>query len=197
MKKLILSISLLLIVLFSISASDISFWVGYPTQSDTWKDSDIIAFTDKYTPNSVLSISYLNKSISVTVYSSLPQTIEGRTIGLTSAALEELGLWGKGDEDITCILQRGSLTELEEKEIPKESGWYSLFLSPISKEAASSAYKSLVSKGFKPNVVEYKDDLFYFSIPYIVEYEIDEKVEVLSSISLCVEKIESEENPYL
>lgn len=197
MKKLFLSISLLLIVLFSISASDISFWVGYPTQSDTWKDSDIIAFTDKYTPSSVLSISYLNKSISVTVHSSLPQTIEGRTIGLTSAVLEELGLWRKGDEDIYCVLQRGSLAELEEKEVPKESGWYSLFLSPINKEEASLVYKNLVSKGFKPKLVDNSDNLFYFSIPYIVEYEIDEKVEVLSSLSLSVERIESAENPYL
>lgn len=197
MKKLILSISLLLIVLFSLSSSDISFWVGHPTQGDSWQDSDIIAFTDKYTPSSVLSISYLNKSISVTVHSALPKTIEGRTIGLTSAVLEELGLWGKGDENITCILQRGSLTELEEKETPKESGWYSLFLAPINKENASSVYKSLVSKGFKPSIVEQSDDLFYFSIPYVVEYEIDEKVEVLSSLSLTVERIEKRENPYL
>lgn len=197
MKKLILSISLLLIILFSLSASDISFWVGLPTQSDTWNSSDIIAFTDKYTPSSVLSLSYLDKSISVTVYSSLPATIESRTIGLTYAGLEALGLWGKGDEDISCILQRGSLTELEEKETQEESGWYSLLLSPIKKEDISSLYKKLVSKGFKPKLIEYSDNLFYLSIPYIAEYEIDEKVEILSALSLTVEKIESIENPYL
>ena len=190
MKKIIFLLLSFFILLTSLSA-ETAFWLGESSIHDNWTNEEGIAFSDKYSPNSLLALNNGENSTSVKVLGPLPKTEEGRELGLTKKVLNELGLWGIGDSDIEIDLLKGSLVELEETEKKEKSGWYSLTLSPIELKAATKVYKTLVTNGFKT------DSAVMFKLLYIVEYEKEEKISLIEKLGLFVDKEEESPNPYL
>lgn len=194
-KKIIFLLLSFFILLTSLSA-ETAFWLGESSIHDNWTNEEGIAFSDKYSPNSLLALNNGENSTSVKVLGPLPKTEEGRELGLTKKVLNELGLWGIGDSDIEIDLLKGSLIELEETEKKEKSGWYSLTLSPIELKAATKVYKTLVTNGFKTEVI-YSDSAVMFKLLYIVEYEKEEKISLIEKLGLFVDKEEESPNPYL
>lgn len=188
-KKLFVFLTIILICIASLSA-DRAFWLGEDY-------SGRIAASDKYTVSSTLSISYGEEKTTVTVTSPLPQTLEGRELGLTRSTLEELGLWGKGDTDVSVTLLKGSVVELEDEEKKAEnSGWYSLTLHSTKRTIALDNYRALTANGFKVKTAV-DGEKITFTVLYIAEYEVEEKKALIESLGFTVDKIEETENPYL
>ncbi len=187
-KKLFVFLTVILLCVASLSA-DRAFWLG-----DGYSGS--VAASGKYTVSSTLSVSYGEKKTTVTVTSSLPKTLEGRELGLTRSTLEELGIWGKGDEDVSVTLLKGSVIELEDGEKTENSGWYSLTLHSTKRTIALDNYRALTANGFKVKT-DVNGDRITFTILYIAEYEVEEKKALLETLGFTVEKIEETENPYL
>lgn len=187
MKRISFLFVVLFFALFTISA-DRAFWCG--------EDKGLSAYSDKYVPSSVLLLTYGDKSTQVKVVSSLGQTLEGRELGLTKTALEELGLWGMGDTDITVGLIKGGLTSLEEPKDESESGWYSITLLPVIKGYSLEKYEILTKNGFKIRT-EVVDSRFVFTILYIAEYELEETLSRLEKLDILIDKTEETANPYL
>ena len=184
-KRILAYITLTLVVIASLSA-EVVYWNG--------EESDAV-YSSKYTPSSVLSITLENTTIKVTVSGKGNETLPGRELGLDRKSLEELGLWGKGDRDIKVELLRGSLVELDDGEENEDSGWYSFTLRTTKRTLALDNYKALIKNGFKVRV-ETDGDRITFTIPYVAEYEVEEKEALIESLGLTVESVDSVANPY-
>lgn len=195
MKRLITAFLLLSIVLTSLF-SETAFWVGFDPKDKEWDNSKFLSFTNLYEEGSELIVSNEEgKSIITTVYGECPETNEGRTIALTEAVLEELGLWGNGVSQVEVRLRKGAVEE--DSEIIEEiTGWYTFILEGVERDKAYDKYRVLVRKGFKPET-RLEDDLIYFSLPYIVEYEREEKRNLLSSLGLEIKEEIVSKNPYI
>ncbi len=195
MKKYIFLVLSFFVLLSSLSA-ETAFWLGESSIHDKWTNEEEIAFSDKYSPNSLLLLTNGENNTSVKVLGPLPKTEENRELGLTQKALDELGLWGIGDSDIEIDLLKGSLVELDQTEDKGKSGWFSLTLSPIELNKATRVYKALVTNGFKTEI-SYSDSAVIYKLLYIVEYEKEEKIDLLKSLGLSVDREEESPNPYL
>lgn len=187
-KRILIFMSLLVIVLTSLCA-DRAFWLGNDYDGES-------AATDKYTEDSTLLVSYGEKSVLVQVVAPLPDTLEGREIGLTKSVLEELGIWGKGDKDVSVKLRKGSETEPVETTDVEDTGWYSFRLRSTKRTLALDNYKALTANGFKVRT-EIDGDKITFTIPYVAEYEKEEKKALIESLGLTVELVKAVDNPYL
>ncbi len=186
-KKLLVFFALSLIIIFSLSA-DKAFWSG--------DEDGFTAYTDKYTPQSVLSIKSGERTVTVKVIGKLMKTLPGRELGLTKEVLDELGLWGDGDEEVNVTLLKGAVKEAAEEETTDGSGWYSIELKSVEKEKAGESYKELVFNSLKPET-EVSGNSFIFTLPYIAEYEIDDTLALIEKLGLSVENVRTTENPYL
>lgn len=187
-KKLFTSLAIILFSIISLHA-DRAFWLG-----DGFTGSS--AASDRYTVSSMLSVSYGEKKTTVIVASSLPDTLEGRELGLSRSTLEELEIWGKGDEEVTVTLLRGSVIDLENEDDTEESGWYSFTLHSTKRTIALDNYRALTANGFKVKTAV-DGERITFTVLYIAEYEIEEKKALIDSLGFTVEKIEEADNPYL
>ena len=184
-KRIFVYIILMIVVIASLSA-EVIYWNG--EESDT-------VYSSKYTPSSVLSVTYEGTTVKVTVSAKGEETLPGRELGLDRESLEELGLWGKGDMDAKVELLRGSLSELDDNENTEDSGWYSFTLHTTKRTLALDNYKALLRSGFKVRV-ETDGDRITFTIPYVAEYEVEEKKALIESLGLTVESVDSVANPY-
>ncbi len=109
--------------------------------------------------------------------------------------MEELGLWGNGKSEVEVKLRKGSVKE--EKNIEENTGWYSFILKGVERPLSYEKYRTLIRKGFKVQADLKDDDLIYFTLPYIVEYEREEKRNLLLSLGLEIEEEIISENPYI
>lgn len=178
----------LILVLTSLPAER-AFWLGDDYEGES-------AASDKYTVSSTLLVSYGEKSVLVDVVSPLPDTLEGREIGLTRSALEELGIWGKGDTDVSVKLRKGSEVEPDSTADSEDTGWYSFRLRSTKRTLALDNYKALTANAVKVRT-EIDGDMITFTVPYVAEYEIEEKKALIESLGLTVEEINAADNPYL
>ena len=187
-KKLIVFISIIFFCVVSLSAEK-AFWLGSGYEGKS-------AASDKYSVSSTLQVSYGEEKTTVVVASSLPDTLEGRDLGLSRSALEDLGIWGKGDKEVSVTLLRGSVVELEDKEDAEDSGWYSFILHSTKRTIALDNYRSLTANSFKVKT-DVNGEKITFTVLYIAEYEVEEKKALIESLGFTVEEIEEAENPYL
>ena len=189
-------IFILSLLLISSAFSDNAFLVGFDPVDKAWDNSQLLSFTDNYEKGSeLIVVNGEGKSVITIVYGNLPETNEGRDLGLTQAALEELGLWGNGKSEVEVKLRKGSVKE--EKNIEENTGWYSFILKGVERPLSYEKYRTLIRKGFKVQATLKDDDLIYFTLPYIVEYEREEKRNLLFSLGLEIEEEIVSENPYI
>lgn len=193
--KRIVAILLVSVAIASSLWAEEAFWVGNAPYGASWTNEDHFAFTDLYTQGSTLVVTHGDTSINVTVEDALPPTLENRDFGLTEQVLKELGIWGEGDTTVSVRLRSGSVQE-ENKGNDENSGWFTLSLGTMEGKEAVQAYKTLVKKGFKPQIKQ-EGDLVALSVKYIVEYEKDETIAKLESLGYPVQAEEPSENPYL
>ncbi len=186
--KKIIVLLLFTTVLFSLHA-EVAFYSGE-------REGEYTALSDKYSVNSIIEVSFDGKSVRAEVTGRLPKTLEGRELGLTKAVLESLGAFSKGDVEVSVRLLKGSQIDNEiENDEKKESGWYSISLAPVENETAREKYKALVFYGFKPDV-EITEEGTLFTIPYIAEYELEERTRELETIGFDILSVTGADNPY-
>lgn len=197
MKRLAFIIAVSILLLSSLFSEN-AFWVGFDPIDGSWDNSLLLSFTDLFEKNSELIISNSEgKSIITKVYGVCPETNEGRDIGLTQSALEELGLWGNGNSIVDVKLRKGAVREETENKEEENTGWYSFALEGVERSISYDKYRVLIRKGFKPVSVLGEDNQVYFTLPYIVEYEREEKRNLLSSLGLKIKEEIVSINPYI
>ena len=188
-------IAVLSLILIPALFSETAFWIGFDPVDKSWDNSELLAFTDLYEEGSVLLVSNEEgKSIITIVSGEKPKTNDKRNLGLTESALKELELWGNGTSHVEVKLRKGSIKE--ETEIEKDTGWYSFVLEGVERSISYDKYKALIRNGFKPES-RLDEGLSYFTLPYIAEYEREEKRNLLSSLGLEIKEEIVSANPYI
>ena len=188
-------IAVLSLILIPALFSETAFWIGFDPVDKSWDNSELLAFTDLYEEGSVLLVSNEEgKSIITIVSGEKPKTNDKRNLGLTESALKELELWGNGTSHVEVKLRKGSIKE--ETEIIEDTGWYSFVLEGVKRSISYDKYKALIRNGFKPES-RLDEGLIYFTIPYIAEYEREEKRNLLSSLGLEIKEEIVSANPYI
>ena len=188
-------IAVLSLILIPALFSETAFWIGFDPVDKSWDNSELIAFTDLYEEGSVLLVSNEEgKSIITIVSGEKPKTNDKRNLGLTESALKELELWGNGTSHVEVKLRKGSIKE--ETEIIEDTGWYSFVLEGVERSISYDKYKALIRNGFKPES-RLDEGLIYFTLPYIAEYEREEKRNLLSSLGLEIKEEIVSANPYI
>ena len=194
MKRLSIFVVLSLILIPALF-SETAFWIGFNPVDNSWNNSELLSFTDLYEKGSELIVSNENgESIITKVSGDKPKTNGTRDLGLTVSALKELGLWGNGTSQVEVKLRKGSVKE--ETEIEKDTGWYSFVLEGVDRNISYDKYKALIRNGFKPES-RFDKDLIYFTLPYIADYEREEKRNLLSTLGLEIKEEIVSANPYL
>ena len=194
MKRLSIFVVLSLILIPALF-SETAFWIGFNPVDNSWNNSELLSFTDLYEKGSELIVSNENGgSIITKVSGDKPKTNGTRDLGLTESALKELGLWGNGTSQVEVKLRKGSVKE--ETEIEKDTGWYSFVLEGVDRNISYDKYKALIRNGFKPES-RFDEDLIYFTLPYIADYEREEKRNLLSTLGLEIKEEIVSANPYL
>ena len=194
MKRLSIFVVLSLILIPALF-SETAFWIGFDPVDKSWDNSELLAFTDLYEEGSVLLVSNEEgKSIITIVSGEKPKTNDKRNLGLTESALKELELWGNGTSQVEVKLRKGSIKE--ETEIIEDTGWYSFVLEGVERSISYDKYKALIRNGFKPES-RLDEGLIYFTLPYIAEYEREEKRNLLSSLGLEIKEEIVSANPYI
>ena len=188
-------IAVLSLILIPALFSETAFWIGFDPVDKSWDNSELLAFTDLYEEGSVLLVSNEEgKSIITIVSGEKPKTNDNRNLGLTESALKELELWGNGTSHVEVKLRKGSIKE--ETEIIEDTGWYSFVLEGVKRSISYDKYKALIRNGFKPES-RLDEGLIYFTLPYIAEYEREEKRNLLSSLGLEIKEEIVSANPYI
>ncbi|MGN0830319.1 MAG: hypothetical protein ACI4NI_03360 [Candidatus Ornithospirochaeta sp.] len=188
-------IAVLSLILIPALFSETAFWIGFDPVDKSWDNSELLAFTDLYEEGSVLLVSNEEgKSIITIVSGEKPKTNDKRNLGLTESALKELELWGNGTSHVEVKLRKGSIKE--ETEIIEDTGWYSFVLEGVERSISYDKYKALIRNGFKPES-RLDEGLIYFTLPYIAEYEREEKRNLLSSLGLEIKEEIVSANPYI
>ena len=188
-------IAVLSLILIPALFSETAFWIGFDPVDKSWDNSELLAFTDLYEEGSVLLVSNEEgKSIITIVSGEKPKTNDKRNLGLTESALKELELWGNGTSHVEVKLRKGSIKE--ETEIIEDTGWYSFVLEGVERSISYDKYKALIRNGFKPES-RLDEGLIYFTLPYIAEYEREEKRNLLSSLGLEIKEEIVSKNPYM
>ena len=188
-------IAVLSLILIPALFSETAFWIGFDPVDKSWDNSELLAFTDLYEEGSVLLVSNEEgKSIITIVSGEKPKTNDKRNLGLTESALKELELWGNGTSRVEVKLRKGSIKE--ETEIIEDTGWYSFVLEGVERSISYDKYKALIRNGFKPES-RLDEGLIYFTLPYIAEYEREEKRNLLSSLGLEIKEEIVSANPYI
>ena len=188
-------IAVLSLILIPVLFSETAFWIGFDPVDKSWDNSELLAFTDLYEKGSVLLVSNEEgKSIITIVSGEKPKTNDKRNLGLTESALKELELWGNGTSHVEVKLRKGSIKE--ETEIIEDTGWYSFVLEGVERSISYDKYKALIRNGFKPES-RLDEGLIYFTLPYIAEYEREEKRNLLSSLGLEIKEEIVSANPYI
>ena len=188
-------IAVLSLILIPALFSETAFWIGFDPVDKSWDNSELLAFTDLYEKGSVLLVSNEEgKSIITIVSGEKPKTNDKRNLGLTESALKELELWGNGTSHVEVKLRKGSIKE--ETEIIEDTGWYSFVLEGVERSISYDKYKALIRNGFKPEL-RLDEGLIYFTLPYIAEYEREEKRNLLSSLGLEIKEEIVSANPYI
>ena len=188
-------IAVLSLILIPALFSETAFWIGFDPVDKSWVNSELLAFTDLYEEGSVLLVSNEEgKSIITIVSGEKPKTNDKRNLGLTESALKELELWGNGTSQVEVKLRKGSIKE--ETEIIEDTGWYSFVLEGVERSISYDKYKALIRNGFKPES-RLDEGLIYFTLPYIAEYEREEKRNLLSSLGLEIKEEIVSANPYI
>ena len=188
-------IAVLSLILIPALFSETAFWIGFDPVDKSWDNSELLAFTDLYEEGSVLLVSNEEgKSIITIVSGEKPKTNDKRNLGLTESALKELELWGNGTSHVDVKLRKGSVKE--ETEILEDTRWYSFILEGIERSISYDKYKALIRNGFKPES-RLDEGLIYFTLPYIAEYEREEKRNLLSSLGLEIKEEIVSANPYI
>ena len=188
-------IAVLSLILIPALFSETAFWIGFDPVDKSWDNSELLAFTDLYEEGSVLLVSNEEgKSIITIVSGEKPKTNDKRNLGLTESALKELELWGNGTSHVEVKLRKGSIKE--ETEIIEDTGWYSFVLEGVERSISYDKYKALIRNGFKPES-RLDEGLIYFTLPYIAEYEREEKRYLLSSLGLEIKEEIVSANPYI
>ena len=188
-------IAVLSLILIAALFSETAFWIGFDPVDKSWDNSELLAFTDLYEEGSVLLVSNEEgKSIITIVSGEKPKTNDKRNLGLTESALKELELWGNGTSHVEVKLRKGSIKE--ETEIIEDTGWYSFVLEGVKRSISYDKYKALIRNGFKPES-RLDEGLIYFTLPYIAEYEREEKRNLLSSLGLEIKEEIVSANPYI
>ena len=188
-------IAVLSLILIAALFSETAFWIGFDPVDKSWDNSELLAFTDLYEKGSVLLVSNEEgKSIITIVSGEKPKTNDKRNLGLTESALKELELWGNGTSHVEVKLRKGSIKE--ETEIIEDTGWYSFVLEGVERSISYDKYKALIRNGFKPES-RLDEGLIYFTLPYIAEYEREEKRNLLSSLGLEIKEEIVSANPYI
>ena len=188
-------IAVLSLILIPALFSETAFWIGFDPVDKSWDNSELLAFTDLYEEGSVLLVSNEEgKSIITIVSGEKPKTNDKRNLGLTESALKELELWGNGTSHVEVKLRKGSIKE--ETEITEDTGWYSFVLEGVERSISYDKYKALIRNGFKPES-RLDEGLIYFTLPYITEYEREEKRNLLSSLGLEIKEEIVSANPYI
>ena len=188
-------IAVLSLILIPALFSETAFWIGFDPVDNSWNNSELLSFTDLYEKGSELIVSNENgESIITKVSGDKPKTNGTRDLGLTESALKELGLWGNGTSQVEVKLRKGSVKE--ETEIEKDTGWYSFVLEGVDRNISYDKYKALIRNGFKPES-RFDEDLIYFTLPYIADYEREEKRNLLSTLGLEIKEEIVSANPYL
>ena len=188
-------IAVLSLILIPALFSETAFWIGFDPVDKSWDNSELLAFTDLYEEGSVLLVSNEEgKSIITIVSGEKPKTNDKRNLGLTESALKELELWGNGTSHVEVKLRKCSIKE--ETEIIEDTGWYSFVLEGVERSISYDKYKALIRNGFKPES-RLDEGLIYFTLPYIAEYEREEKRNLLSSLGLEIKEEIVSANPYI
>ena len=194
MKRLSIFVVLSLILIPALF-SETALWIGFDPVDKSWDNSELLSFTDLYEKGSELIVSNENgESIITKVSGDKPKTNGTRDLGLTESALKELGLWGNGTSQVEVKLRKGSVKE--ETEIEEDTGWYSFVLEGVDRNISYDKYKALIRNGFKPES-RFDEDLIYFTLPYIADYEREEKRNLLSTLGLEIKEEIVSANPYL
>lgn len=194
MKRLSIFVVLSLILIPALF-SETAFWIGFDPVDNSWNNSELLSFTDLYEKGSELIVSNENgESIITKVSGDKTKTNGTRDLGLTESALKELGLWGNGTSQVEVKLRKGSVKE--ETEIEEDTGWYSFVLEGVDRNISYDKYKALIRNGFKPES-RFDEDLIYFTLPYIADYEREEKRNLLSTLGLEIKEEIVSANPYL
>ena len=194
MKRLSIFVVLSLILIPALF-SETAFWIGFDPVDNSWNNSELLSFTDLYEKGSELIVSNENgESIITKVSGDKTKTNGTRDLGLTESALKELGLWGNGTSQVEVKLRKGSVKE--ETEIEENTGWYSFVLEGVDRNISYDKYKALIRNGFKPES-RFDEDLIYFTLPYIADYEREEKRNLLSTLGLEIKEEIVSANPYL
>lgn len=173
-------------MVFSLHA-DIAFYSGE-------RDDEDVAFSDNYSKDSIIEITYNSLTVRVKVVGALPKTLTKRDLALSRKTLTELGIYGSGDTNVNVKLLKGS--RIEETALDNDgSGWYSIILEMEENTSATEKYNSLIFNGFKPRA-RISEEGTVFTIPYVEEYELEEKKAKIEKIGLTIHSILASPNPY-
>ena len=165
---------------------------GFTTETGTFFSADAYeALSDTIPLGSSASLSTDTGETVVTITGKLPELPPGRTLALTEAAVDALGLSnGTGDVNVS-ILHEGTIEKDE-----GNTGWYTYSAGTYSNgQDAYKAYRSLMDNGLKP-YAETNDGVINLSVRHIVAFRRAETERLLAQSGIENAQAVMESNPY-
>ena len=166
---------------------------GFTTETGTFFSSDAFeGLSDTIPLGSSAAVSSESGETVVTITGTLPELPPGRTLALTGAAMEELGLGetGIGKVDVS-IIREGTISQED-----SNTGWYTYKAGtyPDGKDAYSM-YTSLIEHGLKP-YAEVSDGMIDLSVKHIVAFRRAETEKLIAESGIGDTQAIMESNPY-
>ena len=135
----------------------------------------------------------MTASTVLTVIDRLPELPEGRTIAVTEAAAEELGMLGTGLADVVVsVVREGSI----ERKASTNTGWYSFDLGLYSPESAYTLYEKLEENNLRPYAYKENEGV-RIKVRHVLAFRLDQAISTLQALGIKDIQAEMEPNPYL
>ena len=198
-RKLVLLIALS--VLATSLNAEIASWYtamepGYFTESGTiFSDSQRGAASDTLAMGTVVELSNPITGVSAitTVIDTLPELPADRTIAVTEATGNQLGMLDTGIADLkVSIIREGTIR----RDDGGSTGWYSFDLGVYDDtDALALSYKRLRENGLRP-YIEIEDGGVHLYVRHIMAYQLDEAVDLIALSGIEAPEPIQEQNPY-
>ena len=196
----VLTVITLLVISSALNAETASWYTamepGYFTASGTiFDDSKDGAASNDIPLGSVVELSNPATGLSIvtTVTDTLPELPEGRTVALTKAAAEKLGMMDTGLADIkVSVIREGTIT----RESGGNTGWYSFDLGifPDASEA-EKIYSRLLENGLRPYASAEENGIHLF-VRHVMAFQVEDTYDRIALSGIEHAELLSEANPY-
>lgn len=169
---------------------------GYLTESGTMFDDSIKgAACDTLALGTVAELynPATGRSTVLTVIDRLPELPEGRTIAVTEAAAEELGMLGTGLADVVVsVVREGSI----ERKASTNTGWYSFDLGLYTDmDDLMLRYGRLKENGLMP-FISIEEGGVRLSVKHVMAYQLKNASDMIALAGIDPSEPEPEPNPY-